>query len=57
MPREDHAWRDARVAKARRVPVDTAIFFLMTSAAHAARPCDAERLGAVRASLLAPPAP
>ena len=57
VPREDHAWRDVRVAKARRVPVDTAIFFLMTSAAHAARPCDAERLGAVRASLLVPPAP
>ena len=54
VPREDHAWRDARTARARRVPVDTAIFILATSAAEAAHPCDAAALGEVRAALLVP---
>ena len=54
VPREDHAWRDARTARARRVPVDTAIFILATSAAEAAHPCDAAALNEVRAALLVP---
>ena len=55
VPREDHAWRDNRAGGlARRVPVDTGVFFLQNQAGAARWPASEGALGALRAALLVP---
>ena len=55
VPKEDHAWRDNRAGgMARRVPVDTGIFFVQNDAGASKWPASEAALGALREALVVP---
>ena len=55
VPKEDHAWRDNRAGGlARRVPVDTGIFFVQNDAGAEQWPASEGSLAALQAALVVP---